>query len=302
MTFESNDNPFAISISVILAFIGVIGNGLVIIVILRRFNFESATYLLVCHLAFCDLLTCIFVTPLYVTANKTKSFSVCQAAIFVFCLLTLNSSWTLMLIACERYVYIKYPLRHGLIFTIKRILLTVSSLWVFSIALVVVMITVDLRETKEEVCLGKFANKWTLYIYYALLTVLPIILMLFVYIYILRIALRQQRKIKDSGNVEDKRSKATKVRKERRTIVMLFTVVISYAVCILPYAIISFLDVIDINIIGKRRAIDNVAILWFTNAIINPGLYALTNKELRSEIRKVVSLRRNNTVIGSDGV
>ena len=302
MTFESNDNPFAISISVILAIIGVIGNGLVIIVILRRFKFDSPTYLLVCHLAFCDLLTCIFVTPLYVTANKTKSFSVCQAAIFVFCLPTLNSSWTLMLIACERYVYIKYPLRHGLIFTIKRILLTVSSLWVFSVALVVAMITVDLRETKEEVCLGKFANKWILYIYYALLTVLPIILMLFVYIYILRIALRQQRKIEDSGNVEDKRSKAIKVRKERRTIVMLFTVVISYAVCILPYAIISFLDVIDINIIGKRGAIDNIAILWFTNAIINPGLYALTNKELRSEIRKVVSLRRKNTVTGCNGI
>lgn len=302
MTFESNDNPIAISISVILSLIGVFGNGLVITVVLRRFKFESATYLLICHLALCDLFTCIFVAPLYPIANKTRSFPVCQAAIFIFCLQLLSSSWTLMLIACERYVYIKYPLRHGLIFTIKRIILTVSSLWAFSIALVAAMITVDLRETKEEVCLGKFANKWILYIYYPFLTVLPIILMLFAYSYILRIALRQQRKIEDFGTVEDKRTKAMKLRKERRTIVTLFILVISYAVCTLPYAIISVLDVIDINIIGKRGAIDNIALLWFTNAIINPGLYALTNKELRNEIRRVVSLRRNNTVTGSDGV
>ena len=282
---------FYIGISALALFsiLGTIGNSIFIFVIIRRYKLESWTIILLCHLAFCDLLTCLIDGPLWIAAHKSRDFSTCKAAVFMTCSPILGSSWTLVLIALERYIFIKYPLRHSLIMTNRRVALAVSFIWVVSLTVATSMVTIDLNGKKDGACLPTvLVSPWVTFTFFAIFTLLPIILMMFVYTYIIRIALYQQRRVQDIANVEDRISRTEQQRKERRTIMMLYAVVFAYALCILPYSVVAILDAISLDIIGSNRELlYSTSILWFINAVINPMIYTQVNKELRREVLKL---------------
>eukprot|EP00112_Aurelia_sp_Birch-Aquarium-sp1_P016851 Seg385.25 transcript_id=Seg385.25/GoldUCD/mRNA.D3Y31 product="Beta-1 adrenergic receptor" protein_id=Seg385.25/GoldUCD/D3Y31 len=296
MEMEYDNTKFATEYSFLALFsiLGIIGNSIIITVIWRKFKPESLTYLLICHLAFCDLLTCLFVGPLYVSAIETGSFLTCQITIFMTCAPVLCSWWTLVLIAYERYIYIKYPLRYTLMITTKRIAYLICLLWASSVTLASAVVSVNFARLGGGLCLPTLMiSRWLMGTYFVLFFLLPIILMSFVYTYILKIALQQQRRVAEFANVADKRARTEKLRKERRTILMLYMVVFAYVFCISPFCLVALLDAIDPNIIkGNRGTVYNVAMLWFINAVMNPLLYALTNKELRRELRNLLAARR----------
>ena len=241
MQSENGTEALGISILAFLSVLGIIGNISVVIVILRRFRLESWTYILVCHLAFYDFLTCAIVGPLWIAAYIVKNITVCKSSIFVTCVLILCSSWTLVLIACERYIFIKYPLHYSLIITTKRFISSICALWIISVFVAVLTTTVALSTPATHQCLATLiVNRWVTMTFFAVFTLLPITFMLFAYTYILRAALRQQRKIEEFRSADERRAKIEKIRKELRTSLMLYAVVISYFVCTFPYSVVFF--------------------------------------------------------------
>ena len=63
--------------------------------------------------------------------------------------------------------------------------------------------------------------------------------------------------------------------------------------------VVNLLDAINPDIIGSSRTkVYNISILWFMNAVLNPALYALTNKEIRKEVSKIF---RSRQIGGLDG-
>lgn len=293
----------SVSILSIFAFFGLIGNSFVIFLIFRRFKFESWTYLLVCHLAMSDLMTSMIGAPLWIATYTSKEYSVCKAAIFISTVPMIVSSWTLILIAYDRYVYIKYPLQHHLIVTARKIVTYLILLWLFSFGTALISITVGVDnsdEIKTRYCVySALVNRWVSIWIFAIFALLPILALAFVYSYILRTALKQQRKVEEFSSVEDKRTKTAKAQKERQTILMLCTVVFVYVISVLPYSIVGLLDGIDTGIIRKNRWAYLTSMLLFFNAVLNPLLYTLMNKELRKEAYKVFSCRCNSRIFDS---
>ena len=293
----------SVSILSIFAFFGLIGNSFVIFLILRRFKFDSWTYLLICHLAISDLMNSMIGAPLWIATYTSKNYSVCKAAIFISTVPMIVSSWTLILIAYDRYVYIKYPLRHHLIVTARKIVTYLILLWLFSFGTAVITITVGVDssdEIKTLYCVySALVNRWVSVWIFAIFALMPILALAFVYSYILRTALKQQRKVEEFSSVEDKRAKIAKVQKERQTIMMLCTVVFAYVISVLPYSVVGLIDGIDTRIIRKNRWAYLTSMLLFFNAVLNPLLYTLLNKELRTEACKLYSCRCNSKIFDS---
>ena len=283
-----------ISVLLTIAVVGVTGNAVVIVTILRNYRGESWTYLLMCHLALCDLLTCLIGGPLWITTYVTKIFPLCRTAIFISTIFLLASSMTLVLIAYDRYIYIKYSLRYPIVMTKRRINSLLVIVWALSFgsafSMVMLLETTDVTNMRHCVA-TTLVNRWLMLWIGFIFTIVPNIALVFAYSFILRTALRQQRIVQastrasTSSDVSDQAAKKTKLRKERRTIITLTAVVFVYFVCVMPYSIVGFLDAVSPGILKEARQVHLTSLLVFSNSAINPILYTATNKQLREQVR-----------------
>ena len=298
-TGDHTSEIIGMSVLGVLALFGTIENITVIFTVLRRFRLESWTYILICHLALCDLLTCLIAAPLWIAGHTGAGFNFCKSSFTATAAMILASCWTLGLIAYERYIYIQFPLRYPRIVTRTKILSAICAIWVSCLVVSASMITVGFNKPTTDHCFATLlVNRWIASVVLPVFSMIPVALMFVAYTSILRKALQQQRRGDEFGNSDERRTTATKLRKERRTIRMLYAIVVVYVICILPYSILAIVDVIDHTImsVADRSKADNVAIFLFANAVINPVLYAMMNKEIRKEVLCI----RNRVTPSSD--
>ena len=262
------------------------------VTVLHRFKLESWTCLLVSHLSFCDILICLVGSPFWIAGHTSTNFTVCLAGISISCIPTLASSWTLILIAYDRYVFIKYPLRYSLIITTKKMVLSMCLIWLFAVVFAIFVATVGFNRPTDGNCfISLVVNKWLIATIVFIFTVLPITLMFILYRNILQNALRQQRRPEEFTDKNNQHKRAAKLRKERKTIRMLYSIVIVYVLCVLPYSAVGSVDLVNPSIIkiDVRNYFEYLSIMLFVNAVTNPILYTMMNKD----IRKAVLCQRN---------
>ena len=276
----------------ILALLGLSGNTFVIFLIFQKFRLKSWTYTLICHLAVCDLLSSVFGAPLWIATYTSKDFCACRASIFASSVSMILSCFTLILIAYDRWVYIHYPLRYEFIVTTRKVVSFLVAIWLLTVCPSVLSVTYKLNTENavhvRNCVLSKIVNRWVLIFEFVICCLVPMVALVFAYSYILRTALRQQRKVMEFSNIEEKREKSNKLRKERQTVLMLYFVVSVFVISTLPYAIVVLLDAIDFSIVKGNRWVYLTSMLLFMNSAINPFLYTLTNKQLRKQARKVL--------------
>ena len=275
----------------LLSFIGITGNILVILLILKKFKLESWTYILVCHLGTTDLLTCAVGGPLWIAAYTTKLFPVCKAAIALSTIPLTVSSFTLILIAYDRYVYIRYPLRHPNIVTCRKIVTLLALFWTLALSSGSLSVTIGMNTSrdliKRDCIFSLLVDRWNILWIFACFALAPITVLPFVYSYILRTALRQSRKVHEFTNNEDHKAKVARLRKERNTISMLSAVVLVFIISTLPFAVVALIDAFSGRIFRSGRWLYLTSVLLFLNAVVNPFLYTFTNRDLRREAYKV---------------
>lgn len=273
--------------------LGFLGNTFVIFVILRKFQAPSWTYLLVCHLAFGDLLASIIGAPMWIATYASKDTSVCRAAILSSTVPLVVSCLTLILIAYDRFTYIHQPLQYHLIISKRKMTSLLVAVWLVSLGSSIALVTYDVNSSDpvlmRHCVLTRILNRWMLLFIFLTFSLLPLLALIVIYSYILRTALRQQRKtFPSSTSVAEKREKATKLRKERQTVLMLCVVVLAFVVSTLPYSIVALLDAVDENIVEGNRSVYLTSMLLFLNSVINPFLYTSSNKQLRNQVRKII--------------
>ena len=273
-------------------FLGISGNTFVIFLILRKFRFESWTYTLVCHLALCDLILSAVGAPLWIATYTTKNFCICRASICTSSFFLILSGFTLILIAYDRWVYIHHPLRYQLIVTTRKVVSSLVAIWVVTLCSTILSVTYKVQTDNavymRNCVTSKILNRWVLIWLFLACCLVPVIVLAVTYLYILRTALRQQRRVLEFSNVEDKREKSHKLRKERQTMLMLYFVVSVFVGSSFPYATVVLLDAIDFSIVKGNRWVYLTSMLLFMNSVINPFLYTFTNKQLRKEARRIL--------------
>ena len=99
----------------IIAFLGVIGNTLVIVVVLTNQQMRSTTNVLILNLAVADLLFVIFCIPFtatdYVINEWRFGLVVCQAVQYLIYVTSYVSIYTLILMSVDRFLAVVFPVR-----------------------------------------------------------------------------------------------------------------------------------------------------------------------------------------------
>ena len=99
----------------IIAFLGVIGNTLVIVVVITNQQMRSTTNVLILNLAVADLLFVIFCIPFtatdYVLPEWKFGLIVCQAVQYLIYVTSYVSIYTLILMSIDRFLAVVFPVR-----------------------------------------------------------------------------------------------------------------------------------------------------------------------------------------------
>lgn len=99
----------------VIAFLGIIGNALVIIIVSTNPQMRSTTNVLILNLAFADLLFIVFCVPFtatdYVLNDWPFGLTVCQAVQYLIYVTSYVSIYTLILMSIDRFLAVVFPVR-----------------------------------------------------------------------------------------------------------------------------------------------------------------------------------------------
>ena len=140
---STDTNRFLMTIIyLIFLVIGFPWNAAVIISIFRKHLYREPTMMLILNLTVSNLLICALIFPFTIITGIAGEFvygasdrvrcQICQLGV-IYLVLTFVSLNTLALISVDRFLYIKKPLHYNMMVTIKKTIVAVLLLWMFSI-------------------------------------------------------------------------------------------------------------------------------------------------------------------------
>ncbi|XP_072038926.1 QRFP-like peptide receptor isoform X3 [Amphiura filiformis] len=289
--------------------LALVGNALVVIVISRKRSMQTVINLFILSLAISDLLIVVFCIPFTLidalTVDWVLGSFMCKALNYITMVAIVASVLTLTAIAFERHHAICYPLRSRMIQSPKRAALLLSILWGFSLILVSpLLIVLRVTEHDDVLALKKYKfcqeiwrnkqqkKRFTIFLV-VFLYIIPLITMIILYI---RVAHRLWiRKAIAPGDVpQNNASRACSLRYKKRATKMLVTVVVLFAICWLPYHIVSlardFSYLEDIS--PNRLMLAVVQLIAFSNSFNNPVVYVFLNDNFKRNFIKTLSILR----------
>ncbi len=138
-----SNNALGTAIVMLLFFVvGVPGNVLVIVSIIKEKLYKQATHTLLLNLAISDLLVCLLFMPFVIVTGFAGEFIFgstdyvrCQFCQFeaVFTALTVFSVSMLAAITMDRFIFIKFPLRYDKVVKVRAVVIFVVIIWLVSI-------------------------------------------------------------------------------------------------------------------------------------------------------------------------
>ena len=295
----------AMGVSALFAVIpGIFGNLLVIIAITRTRLNHMIINLQVLSLATTDILISSFPLPVLTTyfifywPQWMTSDGWCKASIYVVNLCASVSILTMTTIAIDRYFAVQ---KNRSLFSRRKCTVTLVVIWILG-AIIAITNIINGGLHKEILHNGTFdicnrisgrhimdsATKRSLII--KLLLGLPATIGLILIYVRLSYTVWRRRNIptdESSQSQNVRRAKNLKI----RALHMMFAVVVAFAVCWIPYYVVTLLRVVQLT---QRPDIDPGAVLFsyflaMMNSAINPLLYALLSKRFRNAFRQIIT-------------
>ncbi|XP_062443578.1 neuromedin-U receptor 2 [Rhea pennata] len=297
--------PMALVYTLIFV-VGVVGNFLVCLVIIKHRNMKTPTNYYLFSLAISDLLVLLFGMPLEVYEmwnNYPFLFGPigCYFKTALFETVCFASILSVTTVSVERYVAILYPFRAKLESTRKRALRTIVMLWVFSVLFALPNTSI------HGIMLQYFPNgtlvpgsatctvvrpMWIynciVQITYFLFYVLPMVVISVLY-YLMGLRLKGDKSLE----VEEM---AVNVQRPSRISVtkMLFVLVMVFAICWAPFHIdrLFFSFVVEwteplANIFNLIHVVSGV--FFYLSTAVNPIIYNLLSQRFRMAFLSVIS-------------
>ncbi|XP_023692617.1 urotensin-2 receptor [Paramormyrops kingsleyae] len=271
--------------------VGVSGNVYTLMVMCHSIRFATPMYISIINLALADLLylsTIPFVVCTYFLKDWYFGDVGCRILLSLD-LLTMHASiFTLTVMCTERYLAVTKPLD-----TVKRSKnyrkAIASGVWILSLILTFPMMIMVNQTTKhapggvKRMCAptwGPEAYKIYLTILFSTSIMAPGIVIGYLYTRLARTYVESQRNSVSKGN---KRSPKQKV------LIMIFTIVLVFWACFLPFWIWQLLPLYHkpLTLASHTHTCINylVACLTYSNSCINPFLYTLLTKNYREYLK-----------------
>jgi len=275
----------------LLLVVAVVGNLLVIIVVSKTSEIKSTVNYFILNMAVSDLLFSVVAIPrtikeLFSDPVKTWYFDgvfgsiTCKLSYFTQDVCTAVSVLTLVAIAIDRYYAVVYPMLSGFITsTVRKVMIAV--IWFTAMGFnvpyfIAFKLQID-QESNAPVCIYHWqthAISGTAYflISSSFLFVLPLIAMSVIYTIIL-ITIKRS---KIPGNANNSGLRRHKIRRNRKVLTMVLTVLMAFLVCWLPINIYGYLLFFRLYIPTPcSQSIQHVIVLCiaYSNAAVNPFIY-----------------------------
>nr|XP_046239101.1 leukotriene B4 receptor 1-like [Scatophagus argus] len=261
--------------------IGVPGNLLVIWTILRHVKQRSHTVVLILHLAAADLLVLITL-PLWIySLLHAWVFGVvsCKALVYIVSVCMFSSIFFITLMGMERFLAICYPfvmMRWKTESTINGYLVL---LWLLAVLLgVPASLSQSLDEGTEQCFIREFSSVTQAIIMLCLETLagfaVPFIILIICYC----LVAAKLRKINFTS--------------KQKSMVLIYTVVIAFTLCWLPYHVINIIDVVCIlRSSTEHECVPQIVVfssgaLVFISSSVNPVLYTFFARNLRGSLEQ----------------
>nr|XP_054773161.1 neuromedin-K receptor-like [Lytechinus pictus] len=298
--------PTAVNIIKVIAYVvniivTIIGNTIVIMIILRNKNknMRSATYYYLMNLAIADLIVACFTEWTFLAAllsPESWPFGnfMCKFSTFIQGLSVHVSILTLMVVAGDRYIAILHPIKSRVVK--RNAWLVIASVWLFSTAINIPLVIYqhflehvwpngEIRRYcfehwgvvgKEQWPLAKEMYTFTTFVF---VYVVPLVLMSVAYV---RIGMTLSYRSISGPGVSVKATISVQDKARKKVVKMMIVVVITFALCWLPYHIYNLY--MHIQRAGATMDLDiSFFVMWlgYANSAMNPFIYCGFNENFR---------------------
>ncbi|XP_037684976.1 pyroglutamylated RF-amide peptide receptor [Choloepus didactylus] len=286
------------------------GNALVVYVVTRSKAMRTVTNIFICSLALSDLLIAFFCIPVTILQNISDNWLggafICKMVPFVQSTAIVTEILTMTCIAVERHQGLVHPFKMKWQYTNRRAFTMLSVVWLVAVIVGSPMwhvqrleIKYDFLFEKEHICC---LEEWTSPVHQKIYTtfilvilfLLPLLVMLILYSKI-GYELWIKKKVGDSSVLRTIHGKEMSkiVRKKKRAVTMMVTVVVLFAVCWAPFHVVHMMleysnfekEYDDVTI---KMIFAIVQIIGFFNSICNPIVYAFMNENFKKNFLSAV--------------
>uniref|UniRef100_A0A8C8FSB1 G-protein coupled receptors family 1 profile domain-containing protein n=1 Tax=Oncorhynchus tshawytscha TaxID=74940 RepID=A0A8C8FSB1_ONCTS len=276
----------------LLILLTVFGNVLVCLAVCATRRLRCLTNCFIVSLAITDLLLGILVLPfsaLLQLSDWPLGPTLCNIYISLDVMLCTASILTLLAISVDRYLAVTAPLRYSSLVLPRGVAITMALVWAVSLGVSFLPIhlgwnTVDgsvqnrgpgeERECKFELNPSYVAVDASLTFY------LPLLIMCWNYLRILRIARAQARPPRQLTSV------TAMALREHKATVTLAAVIGAFMVCWFPY--FTLFTIMGLRMQDYPAAYPVVLWLGYINSALNPLLYAALNRDFRSAYARLL--------------
>ncbi|XP_052752839.1 thyrotropin-releasing hormone receptor-like isoform X1 [Galleria mellonella] len=285
--------------------LGVIGNVMVPIVILKTKDMRNSTNIFLVNLSIADLMVLLVCTPTVLVEVNSKPETwvlgreLCLAVPFVELTVTHASVLTILAISFERYYAICEPLRAGYVCTKTRAALICALVWFFAALFTSPILAIAEHHTVHRQdgttfsqCLTQAVSFWQITFFIAIIVLLyflPLIILIILYSIIAKNLITAASKVVMNKTVDPYNTRARK-----QVILMLGTVVLCFFICLMPYRILTLWIIVtpteyteDISPEKWYNILYFSRVMLYINSAINPILYNLMSSKFRIGFCKV---------------
>ncbi|XP_071797719.1 allatostatin-A receptor-like [Asterias amurensis] len=307
---------FVLAFYGIICVVGITGNLLVVIVLLRVPSLRSNTSDFLVHLSIVDALTCVFVIPYYLVPQTSSSSNPgffdefwCRfyTSQFLFWCLAVTSALSLITVNLERYVAIVHPHKYKTVFSKRNKYLMIAAWWI--LALITKCFNFFVYGDGGTGCTFSGWPNRGFQIAFGFYTFsvnffVPFVVMVFAQRRVIS-SLRSQvmrlyvRSAFMNANLRDQRE-MWQLRASQTLVKTLLACVMTFAVCWAPNQIWFLL--FNCGVPFKIGAPDHdiTIILAVGNSCVNPVIYTMMNKPFRKGIREVFCKQRDSNQVGDN--
>ena len=288
-SMTSTDLGLTVAFS-LMVIINILGNSFVCLVVLRYRGMRAPINYLLVNLAVSDMMVALAITPQYVIKwtfqhpNGTAGDYMCMfitGGNFIW-VGQAASTFSLVVVAVERYYAVVQPLSDRSRLTIRRLIAMVTAGWIYALFFDLPLFAVVRHKDGVNHCIERWPNKQLAEAYtiacFFVFGAIPVAAMIFLYSRVLC-------KLWKNGERTLLLAEQARIRARLKVTKMVLVVSIIYAVCRLPNLVLYMLSQFkpQLYAYGSFPYVTSVVLVGL-NSAMNPFLYALHSTNFRQHI------------------